>query len=46
MYSSERALCNTIVLNVHAPSEKKSDYSKDSFMRNFTKFAIIFLTTI
>ena len=23
--------CNTIVLNVHAPSEKKSDDSKDSF---------------
>ena len=23
--------CNTIVLNVHAPSEVKSDYSKDSF---------------
>ena len=27
--------CNIIVLNVHAPSEKKSDDSKDSFfMRN------------
>jgi hypothetical protein len=23
--------CNVIVLNVHAPSEKKSDDSKDSF---------------
>ena len=23
--------CNTIVLNVHAPSEEKSDESKDSF---------------
>jgi hypothetical protein len=23
--------CNIIVLNVHAPSEEKSDYSKDSF---------------
>jgi hypothetical protein len=26
--------CNIIVLNVHAPTEEKSDYSKDSFMRN------------
>ena len=26
--------CNMIVLNVHAPSEEKSDDSKDSFMRN------------
>jgi len=23
--------CNIIVLNVHAPSEEKSDHSKDSF---------------
>ena len=26
--------CNIIVLNVPAPSEEKSDYSKDRFMRN------------
>ena len=26
--------CNKIVVNVHAPSEEKSDESKDSFMRN------------
>ena len=26
--------CNIIVLNVHAPSEQKSDGAKDSFMRN------------
>ena len=26
--------CNVIVLNVHAPSEEKSDDSKHSFMRN------------
>jgi len=26
--------CNIIVLNMHAPSEEKSDDSKDSFMRN------------
>jgi hypothetical protein len=26
--------CNIIVLNVHAPSEEKSDGSKDRFMRN------------
>jgi len=25
---------NIILLNVHAPSEEKSDYSKDSFIRN------------
>ena len=25
---------NTIVINVHAPSEEKSETSKDSFMRN------------
>ena len=26
--------CNIIVLNVHAPSDEKSDSSKDSFMSN------------
>ena len=26
--------CTIIVLNVHAPSEKKSDDLKDSFVRN------------
>jgi hypothetical protein len=26
-------LCDIIVLNVHAPSEDKSDDAKDSFMR-------------
>jgi len=26
--------CNIIVLNVHEPSEEKTDNSKDSFMRN------------
>jgi len=26
--------CNIIVLNMHAPSEEKSDDLKDSFMRN------------
>ena len=26
--------CNIIVLNVHAPSEEKSDALKDRFMRN------------
>ena len=26
--------CNIIIVNVHAPSEEKSDESKDSFMRN------------
>jgi len=26
--------CHNIVLNVHAPMEEKSGYSKDSFKRN------------
>ena len=26
--------CNIIVLNVHAPSEEKTDDERDSFMRN------------
>jgi len=30
IYSSEVSLVNIIVLNVHAPSEEKSNYSKDS----------------
>jgi len=34
--------CNIIVLNVHAPSEEKSDDSKDSFMRIRAGFLIIF----
>jgi hypothetical protein len=38
--------CNIIVLNVHAPSENKSDDSKDSFTRNWKKFLIIFLGVI
>jgi hypothetical protein len=31
-------LCNIIVLNVHAPSEEKSDDSKDSFYEELGKF--------
>ena len=39
--------CNIIVLNVHAPSEKKSDDSKDSFYEELEQvFFIIFLSTI
>ena len=38
--------CNIIILNVHAPSEDKSDDSKDSFMRNWSRFLIIFLGII
>jgi len=34
--------CNINVLNVHAPSEEKSDDSKNSFVTNF----IIYLGTI
>ena len=37
---------NIIALNVHAPSEEKSGYSKDRFMRNYSRFSIIFLSTI
>ena len=33
--------CNIIILNVHAPSEEKSDDLKDSFMRNWSRFLII-----
>jgi hypothetical protein len=29
--------CNIIVLNVHAPSEEKSDHSKDSFYEELEK---------
>jgi len=40
--------CNIIVLNVHAPSEEKSDGSKDSFYKELEQgfFFIIFLSTI
>ena len=34
--------CNIIVLNVHTPSEEKSDDSKDCFMRNSGRFSITF----
>jgi len=30
--------CNIIVLNVHAPSEEKSDDSKDSFYKKIEQF--------
>ena len=39
--------CNVIVLNVHEPSEKKSDESKDSFYEELEQvFFIISLSTI
>ena len=38
--------CNIIVLNVHAPSEEKSDDSKDSFYEELEQVFIIFLSTI
>jgi len=41
--------CNIIVLNVHAPSEEKSDDSKYSFYEQLEQvffFLIIFLSTI
>ena len=33
--------CNIIVLNVHAPSEEKSDESKDNFYEEFIVIKII-----
>jgi len=38
--------CNIIVWNVHAPSEEKSDDSKDSFCEGLEQISIIFLSTI
>ena len=38
--------CNIIVLNVYAPSEEKSDSSKDSFYEELEQFLIIYLSTI
>jgi len=38
--------CNIIVLNVRAPSEEKSDDSKDSFYEELEQVFIIFLSTI
>ena len=38
--------CNIIVLNVHVPSEDKSDDSNIVFMRNWRRFLIIFLGII
>jgi len=39
--------CNIIVLNVHAPSEEKSDEAKDSFNEELEQvFFIISLSTI
>ena len=38
--------CNIIILNVHAPSEDKSDDSKDSFTWNWSRTLIFFLGII
>jgi hypothetical protein len=39
--------CDTIVLNVHAPSEEKSDDSNDSPYEELERsFFIVFLSTI
>jgi hypothetical protein len=38
--------CNIIVLNVHAPSEEKSGNSKTVLTGNWSRFLIIFLSTI
>jgi len=39
--------CNIIVLNVHVPSEEKSDDSKDSFYEALEQFFLInFLATV
>ena len=37
--------CNIIVLNVHKPSEEKSDDSKDSFYEELNQVIIIFSST-
>jgi hypothetical protein len=37
--------CNIIALNVHVTSKEKSDYSKDSLVRNLRRFSVIFLST-
>ena len=37
--------CNLIVINVNAPSEEKSDYSKDSFCEELEQ-VFIFLSTV
>jgi len=38
--------CNIIVLNVHAPSEEKSDDSKDSFYEELEHLFVISLSTM
>jgi hypothetical protein len=38
--------CNIIVLNMHAPSEKKSDNSKDTYYEELGRGFIIFLSNI
>jgi len=38
--------CNIIVLNVHAPSDEKSDDSKDSFYEKLEQVFIFFPSTI
>ena len=38
--------CNIVVMNVHAPSEEKSDGSKDSFMRNCRRVLVIFVSNM
>jgi len=38
--------CSIIVLNVHAPSEEKSDDSKESFYKELEQVLTIFLSTI
>jgi hypothetical protein len=35
MHNTKRSLCHIIVLNVHAPTEDKTDDVKDSSMRNW-----------
>ena len=37
--------CNITVLNVHAPSEEKSEDSKYSFYEDLEPFLVIFLST-
>jgi hypothetical protein len=38
--------CDTIVLNVHAPTEDKDDAIKDSFTKNWNRYLISSLGTV
>ena len=45
-FSSERSLCNIIVLNVHTPNKEKSDDSKDNFYEELEHVINNFLSNV